>query len=110
MIAGGHLLVKARLDMDKWARRLHSMRKAYATDVSDEQWAKLEPLIPPAKKGGRPRKKTTNMREVVNAIFYLNRSGCQWRLLPHDFPPKSTVYYYFSRWRNDGTWDAINKP
>jgi putative transposase len=85
------------------------MRKAYDTDASDEQWAILEPLIPPAKKGGRPRSEKTDMREIVNAIFYVNRSGCQWRLLPHDFPPKSTVYYYFSQWRDDGTWDVFTQ-
>lgn len=83
------------------------MRHPYVTDLTDEQWALIEPLVPGAKHGGRPRAKTTNMREIVNAIFYLNRSGCQWRLLPHDFPPKSTVYYYFSRWRDHGTWDRF---
>ncbi len=65
----------------------------------------LEPLIPPAKPGGHPR--TTDMQEVINAIFYLDRTGCQWRALPHEFPPWSTVWGYFRRWRNDGTWEHI---
>ena len=80
-------------------------RKLYATDLTDEQWAILEPLIPPAKHGGRPRE--VNMREVVNTILYLNRAGCQWDMLPHDMLPKSTVYDYFAQWRKDGTWQRI---
>jgi putative transposase len=83
------------------------MRQAYATDLSDDQWALLEPMVPAAKHGGRPR--TVNMREVINAICYLNRTSCQWRLLPHDFPKKSTVYFYFSQWRDNGTWDTFMK-
>jgi putative transposase len=80
-------------------------RKPYLTDLTDEQWAILEPLIPPAKPGGRPRK--VNMREVINTLLYLNRTGCQWDLLPHDLLPKSTVYEYFARWRDDGTWQWL---
>lgn len=80
-------------------------RKAYSTDLTDEQWAILEPLIPPTKHGGRPRE--VNMREVINTIFYLNRTGCQWDMLPHDLLPKSTVYDYFAQWRNDGTWQRL---
>jgi putative transposase len=80
-------------------------RTAYPTDLTDEQWAILEPLIPPAKRGGRPRE--VNMREVLNAIIYLNRTGCQWDMLPHDLLPKSTVYDYFAAWRDDGTWHRI---
>ncbi len=82
-----------------------SGRKRYPSDLTDIQWAIVEPLIPPAKSGGRPR--DVDMREVVNAILYLNRSGCQWDMLPHDLPPKSDVYFYFARWRDDGTWQAI---
>ena len=77
-------------------------RKAYVTDLTDEQWAILEPLIPPAKPGGRRRE--VDMREVLNSIFYLDRAGCQWELLPQDPLPKSTVFEYFARWRDDGTW------
>ena len=65
-----------------------------------------EALLPPARTGGRPRK--TEMRSVVNAIFYRNRNGCIWRALPHDFPPWRTVYNYFAAWKRDGTWKAIN--
>jgi putative transposase len=81
------------------------MRKAYPSDLSDEQWALLEPLIPPAKSGGAPR--TVDMREVLNTLFYQNRSGCQWDMLPHDLLPKSTVFDYFTRWRDDGTWQKL---
>jgi putative transposase len=80
-------------------------RKPYSTDLTNEQWAILEPLIPPAKQGGRPRE--VDMREVLNALFYLNRTGCQWDLLPHDLLPKSTVYQYFQQWRDDGTWQEM---
>jgi putative transposase len=81
-------------------------RREYPSDLSDEEWAILEPLIPKALPGGRPR--TTNMREVMNALFYLDRTGAQWRALPHDFPPWSTVWSYFRKWRNDGTWERIH--
>ncbi len=80
-------------------------RKAYPSDLTDHQWAILQPLIPTAKHGGRPRE--VNMREVINTILYLNRSGCQWDMLPHDLLPKSTVYDYFAQWRNDGTWQRM---
>ncbi len=80
-------------------------RKAYPTDLSDEQWAILEPQIPAAKHGGRPRE--VNMREVFNTILFLNRTGCQWDMLPHDLLPKSTVYDYFANWRNDGSWQRM---
>jgi putative transposase len=80
-------------------------RKPYPSDLTDAQWALLEPWIPPPRPGGRPRK--TAMREVVNAIFYLVREGCTWRALPHDFPPWKTVYNYFEDWKRDGTWDQF---
>src|ERR671929_1951526 len=83
-------------------------RRKYPSDLTDEQWAIVEPLIPPPKSsphGGHPR--TVDMREVLNTIFYLNRSGCQWDMLPHDLLPKSTVYDYFAQWRADGTWAKI---
>src|SRR5215213_7324375 len=81
------------------------MRDRYATDLTDEQWEVIEPLIPPAKPGGRPR--AVDMREVLNTLLYQARTGCQWELLPHDLLPKSTVYDYFARWRDDGTWQRI---
>jgi putative transposase len=80
------------------------MRKPYPSDLTGEQWAILEPLIPVSPLG-RPR--DVEMREVLNAIFYQARSGCQWDMLPHDFPPRSTVFDYFKRWRDDGTWQVI---
>ena len=80
-------------------------RKPYPSDVTDEQWKILKPLVPPARRGGRPRK--TDVRQVVNAIFYLTRSGCAWRMLPRDFPPWKTVYNYFENWKLDGTWDNL---
>jgi transposase len=81
-------------------------RKPYSTDLTDAQWRRLEPLIPPAKPGGRPR--DADMREVINAINYVLRTGCHWHLLPHDFPPSGTVYWYFWTWRQDGTWQRIH--
>jgi len=81
------------------------MRKRYPSDLTDEQWAVLQPLLPDARPGGRPR--SINLREVINSLLYLNRSGCQWDMLPHDLLPKSSVYDYFARWRDDGTWQTI---
>ncbi len=81
-------------------------RKPYPSDLTDKQWAIIEPLIPPEKRGGRHR--SVNMREIVNAVLYLNRTGCHWRALPHDFPPWPTVAYYFYRFRDDGTWERIH--
>ena len=80
-------------------------RKAYGTDLSDAQWAIMEPLLPAAKPGGRPR--VVDLREVINAILYQQRTGCQWDMLPHDLLPKSTVYEYFAQWRDDGTLVAM---
>lgn len=82
-------------------------RKPYPTDLTDDQWAIVEPLIPAANNryGGRPR--TIGMREVVNTILYVNRTGCQWDMLPHDLLPKSSVYDYFAQWRDDGTLTTI---
>ncbi len=77
----------------------------YPSDLSDEQWALVQPLIPQSQ-GGRPRQ--TSMRDVLDAIFYVLRTGCQWRYLPKDLPPKSTVWGYFDRWRHDGTLEAIH--
>ena len=81
-------------------------RPAYPTDLTDAQWLLISVLIPPAKTGGR--KRTTDIREVLNAIFYLLRTGCGWRLLPHDFPAWGTVHYYYWTWRKDGTWQKIH--
>jgi transposase len=78
----------------------------YPGDLTDRHWAILEPLLPPAKPGGHPR--TSDLRQVINAILYLDRTGGQWRALPHDFPPWSTVWSYFRTWRNDGTWERLH--
>lgn len=82
-------------------------RSSYPTDVTDGQWRLIGPLIPPPKPGGRPRE--VDVREVVNAILYVVRTGCAWRHLPHDFPPWQTVYYYYRRFQRDGTWQRIHK-
>jgi len=82
-------------------------RKPYPSDVTDEQWALLEPLIPPARPGGRRRE--VDIREVLNALFFRNREGCSWRALPHDFPAWKTVYNYGQWWEWDGTWELILK-
>ena len=78
----------------------------YPSDLSDEEWRHIAPLIPPAKQGGR--KRTGDVREVVNGIMYVLSTGCQWRYLPKDLPPKSTVYRYFDLWNYDGTLEAIH--
>jgi putative transposase len=81
-------------------------RTPYPSDLTDEQWSVIEPMIPPAEPGGRHR--SVHMREVVNGIMYLLRTGCSWRHLPHDFPPWGTVHYYYRRFRLDGTWELIH--
>ena len=80
--------------------------KRYPSDLTDDEWAILEPLVPPAKAGGRHR--SVNMREVMNGIFYVLRGGIPWRFLPKEFPPWKTVYHYFRLWRLDGTWEMLN--
>lgn len=82
-------------------------RQPYPTDRSDAEWRILAPLIPPAKPGGRPQKYPK--REIVNGILYLRRSGCAWRMLPHDLPPWQIVYHYFWQWRRDGTWQRLHE-
>jgi putative transposase len=82
------------------------MRKTYRTDLSDAEWSYIEPHIPTPKSPGRPRVHT--LREILDAIFYMLRSGCAWRLLPHDFPPWKTVHHYFRTWRIDGTWERLH--
>lgn len=86
-------------------------RQPYPSDLTDEEWTIIAPLVPRVKLGGRPADHAR--REIVNAIFYVLRSGCQWPMQPHDFPPWKTVYTYFRNWRVDGTWlqmhDALRK-
>ena len=81
-------------------------RAVYPTDLTDADWRILEPLVPPVKPGGRPAK--YSRREVVDAIRYVLRTGCAWRLLPHDLPPWQLVYHYFGVWRRDGTWQGVH--
>jgi putative transposase len=78
----------------------------YSSDLSDAEWAILAPLIPPAKPGGHPR--TTDMRGVCNGIYYHLKSGCQWAMLPKEYPPSSTVYAYYRRWQRLGLWEQFN--
>lgn len=86
--------------------RQTSQRQAYTTDVTNEQWSLIEKFLPPVLPWGRPRRYA--YREIVNAIFYVVRTGCQWRNLPHDLPPWSLVHYYYHQWRKDGTWQKIH--
>jgi transposase len=79
----------------------------YASDTTDGEWAVIAALLPPPHKG-RGRRRTTPLRAVVNAIFYIAQSGCQWRMLPKDFPPFTTVQHYFYPWRDNGLWRQIN--
>ncbi len=81
-------------------------RKAYPSDLSDKEWVVIAPYVPQPKTGGRPTEHSR--REIINGIAYVLRSGCAWRMMPHDLPPWSTVYDYFRQWRIDGTWERIN--
>jgi putative transposase len=81
-------------------------RQPYPTDLSDKEWDLIQHLVPDAKAGGRPE--AYPKREILNAIFYLLRSGCSWRMLPHDLPPWRIVYHYFRQWRLDGTWQVMH--
>ncbi len=81
-------------------------RKPYPTDLTDDQWERLEPFLPPAKPHGRPR--ATPLRELLDAYWYVLRAGCAWRLLPHDFPPWQTVYSQIRRWKHDGVWPRLH--
>src|SRR5829696_3215980 len=83
------------------------MRRAYQSDLSDAEWACIEPHLLVPKAPGRPRIHT--LREILDAVFYVVRGGCAWRLLPHDFPPWKTVYHYFRTWRIDGTWQRLHE-
>jgi putative transposase len=91
---------------DKNRAKYNRDRLRYPSDVTDEEWAHLEPLIPEAKRGGRKRE--VDMREVFNGVMYVLSTGCQWRYIPKDLPPKSTVYRYFCDWTYDGVLDRIH--
>ena len=81
-------------------------RKSYPTDLTDAQWKRIEPLVPPAKPGGRPREH--HMRDILGDLCQVSRAGSASRMRPHDFPPWRTVYEFFAQWRNDGTWETMN--
>ena len=81
-------------------------RMLYPTDLTDDQWTLISRMIPRPLPGGRPR--SVDMREIINAILYMNRTGCAWRNLPHDLPPWGTVHYYYRRFRLDGIWERIH--
>ena len=85
--------------------RVHA-RTPYPSDVTDDEWARIEPYVPPAKTGGRPEEHPK--REILDGIFYVLRGGCAWRMLPHDFPPWQSVYHYCRAWQHDGTWEVIH--
>jgi putative transposase len=102
LLWGSHDYFPTVMEVSRMAAQI---RKPYGTDLTDEPWAILQPLIPLAKRGGRPR--AVDRREVINTILYLNRTGCPWELLPHDLLPQSTVDEYVAQWRNDGTWQHM---
>ena len=81
-------------------------RQSYETDLRDDEWELIKDLIPKAKPGGRPEKYTK--REILNGINYLNKTGCTWRLMPHDFPPYRIIFYYYRVWQKEGIWQQIN--
>lgn len=90
-----------------FTRRQYERRTArYASDVTDQEWSLIAPFMPPPRRLGRPRR--TLLREVVNALLYIASTGCQWRMLPKDFPPYSTIQGYFYAWRASGLWERIN--
>jgi transposase len=79
----------------------------YACDLTDAEWALLAPLVPRSHPAGR--RQTYPLRRIVDAIFYLLRSGTQWRLLPHEYPPRCAVFYHYAQWREDGTWEHVTQ-
>ena len=80
-------------------------RLSYPSDLTDEQWQLIKPMLPENHGSGQPTK--VDLREVVNALLYMKQTGCQWRYLPHDLPPRSTVHYYFEKWTSDGTFEEL---
>jgi putative transposase len=91
-------VIEARMALEK-------VKKRYSTDLDDTEWAIIEPIV--QQKPGKGRKRRVNVREVVNALLYLNRTGCQWEMLPKDFPDDRHVRYYYWKWIRDGTWDIL---
>jgi len=85
---------------------MQNPEQVYPSDLTDEEWALIDPLIPKAREPGRPEK--YSKRAILNAIFYLVRSGCAWRMLPHDLPPWKLVWHYFAHWKKHGVWTRLN--
>lgn len=83
-------------------------RKPYLSDLSDKQWEIIAPFVPPPRTAHHGHPRVTDMREIVNACFYIVKTGCQWRMLPHDFPPWETVYDYFRQWKRNGAWEKLH--
>jgi putative transposase len=94
------------LQMSRLPEIAHPIRQAYPSDLSDAEWEILQPLLPKAKGFGHPVE--VDFREILNGIFYVQRTGCQWEMLPHDLPPYSTVYRYFQKWQRSGTWQQMH--
>jgi putative transposase len=92
--------------MSKLPQVGNPQRKLYPSDLSDAEWEIIRPLLPPPKVVGHPR--TVDLREILNGIFYVQRTGCQWEMLPHDLPPHNTVYKYFQKWQRQGIWQQIH--
>ncbi len=84
-------------------------RRAYPSDLTDAQWLLLEPLLRDCDPTGPGRPPTVPLREIVNALLYIKQTGCPWRYIPHDLPPRSTVHYYFEKWTADGTWEEVTR-
>jgi len=95
------------------ATKAQQTRKPYPTDLKDKEWAKIEQLVPVPRSGGKStaggRPPKYNRREIMNALFYMTKAGCTWRMLPHDLPPWEVVYMYFSQWRDEGVFERINE-
>jgi transposase len=103
-------LIRTRRGLLMWTTKNRAKynrdRLRYPSDLTDDEWGHIEPLIPPAKRGGRKRE--VNVREVVNGIMYVLSTGCQWRYVPRDLPPRSTLFHYFDLWNHDGTLGRIH--
>jgi transposase len=93
--------------MSRLPKIAQPVRRAYPSDLSEAEWAIVKPLLPAPKGFGRPRE--VDMREILNAIVYVQRTGCQWEMLPHDLPPYGTVYRYFERWQRQGVWSSLHE-
>ena len=85
----------------------HEHRQSYPSDLKDHEWEVLQPYFSRVSNRGRPLE--YHLREIINAILYVLRTGCAWRMMPHDLPPWQTVYYHFRKWRKEGTWEQINR-